>query len=312
MSKKYIYKRSNENFFLVPEKSSFSFLTNPIRAYRCKVEEILKKEQIYANLPNDFYTLMNSGGINDYIVPTSLYTDKLISFQDTVFSNILEEIENYWKLGDKFRLFGYQPKRGYLLYGPPGNGKTSIINLIVQKALNHNILTIQVRGINIESIIWNLRKIREIEKDRHILFILEDIDTFIKQNGEGKVLSLLDGQDSIDNITFLATTNYPEDLDGRLTNRPSRFDRVIYVGYPTMEQRYQFLCQKYTGLSEKELQKWAEKTDKMSFAHLKELIVSVLVLGGDFNIELERIKKMSSVKTSNKEKDNTVGFGFMD
>jgi len=51
------------------------------------------------------------------------------------------------------------------------------------------------------------------------------------------VLNLLDGVKQVDNIIYIATTNYPELLEERILNRPSRFDRRFHIGTPSAEVR---------------------------------------------------------------------------
>ncbi|NJO18646.1 MAG: AAA family ATPase [Thioploca sp.] len=61
---------------------------------------------------------------------------------------------------------------------------------------------------------------------------MEDLESILKSNNPSTVLNILDGVNSFDNIVFLATTNYPEELESRIKNRPSRFDRRFYIGPP--------------------------------------------------------------------------------
>ena len=49
---------------------------------------------------------------------------------------------------------------------------------------------------------------------------------------ESEYLSLLDGENQIGNVVYVATTNYPEKLDKRFTDRPSRFDVVQKISMP--------------------------------------------------------------------------------
>src|SRR5262249_517445 len=54
-----------------------------------------------------------------------LQVDDLIDFAESLPSKILEEIHNFWSLGEQFKRYGYLHRRGYLLYGPQGSGKSS-------------------------------------------------------------------------------------------------------------------------------------------------------------------------------------------
>ena len=108
------------------------------------------------------------------------------------------------------------------------------------------------------------------------------------------------------------TTNYPEDLDKRVTNRPSRFDRVVYIGMPSLEARRLYLESRKV-IPEADLDRWADKTEGLSIAHLKELLVGVYIFGGDLEDEIKRLKDMD--KTPNSEsapgRKGKAGFGLV-
>jgi ATP-dependent 26S proteasome regulatory subunit len=95
---------------------------------------------------------------------------------------------------------------------------------------------------------------------------------------ESALLSLLDNQESTFKFPtyILATTNYPENFMGNLTNRPNRFDDKIRVGYPKGSARAQLLkfYDKENLLDEEALTLIAsKKCDEFSPAHLREVII---------------------------------------
>jgi SpoVK/Ycf46/Vps4 family AAA+-type ATPase len=137
-----------------------------------------------------------------------------------------------------------------------------------------------------------LKKLRDVEPERPVVVILEDLDAIISENGESQTLALLDGEKSIDNVVFIATTNYPENLDGRVVNRPSRFDRVIKIDMPSNKAREYYLKERFD-LSKEELASWVAASKGFSLAHLKELAISVKCFGNPFEAEVERLKKMA-------------------
>jgi ATP-dependent 26S proteasome regulatory subunit len=53
-------------------------------------------------------------------------------------------------------------------------------------------------------------------------------------------LSVLDGENQVDKVLNIATTNYPEKLDRRLVGRPRRFDRLIYIDMPNHVVRREY------------------------------------------------------------------------
>jgi len=61
--------------------------------------------------------------------------DTLLRFEDSASDQIIANIEEFWAKEDDFRRFGFLWKRGILLWGPPGGGKTSTLQLIDQKLI---------------------------------------------------------------------------------------------------------------------------------------------------------------------------------
>jgi cell division protease FtsH len=121
--------------------------------------------------------------------------------------------------------------------------------------------------------------------------VIEDIDSVIDHGYEDQLLTLLDGQETVNSVAFIATTNHLESLPARIAKRPSRFDRVIEVEAPGPNVRRQFLVKRGCGeLSKKELERWVRLTDGLTIAHMKELIISVLLLENDLETEAERLR----------------------
>jgi len=242
------------------------------------------------------------------LVPTKLTTDELLRLPDSKSDQIISEVESFWNLKDKFSEYGFTHKRGFLLYGPPGGGKTSTLTFIMNDMVRKG--GIVILGDTYPDILSELlANVREVEKSRPIVVVLEDIDAIIESYGESQVLSLLDGEASIDNVAYLATTNYPENLDGRVINRPSRFDRVVKIGMPSPSARKVYINSRLKEISSEDLTKWVELTEGFSIAHIKELIVSVCCFGNNLTDTVDRLNSMKNKPTSQRDGQTPVGFG---
>lgn len=238
-----------------------------------------------------------------------IVTDDLVRLDDFITDMLIEEIEKFWALKSKFGQLGFSFKRGFLLHGKAGTGKTSSLMLATKDVVARGGIALVV-DTNPSVISMMLKDLRTIEPEKPVVVILEDLDTLIRNFGEGEILSLLDGESSIDHVIYIATTNYPEDLDGRITNRPSRFDRVVEVGFPNPKARFQYLCSRNDKIkmSEKEIDVWVEKTDGMSIAQIKEALICVHGFGEKLDSAIDRIKNMKFTPTSEGAK-NPMGFG---
>jgi len=196
------------------------------------------------------------------------------------------------------------------MWGPAGSGKTATVNLLMNDLVKRGgmVVLVQQPGIAIKG----LHELRRIEPDRPIIVVLEDIEEMIENYGEHGLLGLLDGEHQVSNVVVLATTNYPERLGERIINRPSRFDEVILVDMPSAKARYRYLKHVLKNtVPEEELQTWVAATDKLSVAHLRELVVATQCLGRPYAEVVDRLRRMKIRPNSEKKRGNDAEVGFV-
>lgn len=266
-------------------------------------------------LPSGYYTANYNQTFGHYFAKLEIHTDKILELPSGIHKDILEQIARFLSKKEVYKENGFMYRRGILLHGKPGSGKTCIINLICKLAIEkHNAIifsTSDFDELNIFRV--NAHKIEKIEKDRLKIVILEDIDCMLSGHNEREatLLNFLDGNYATENVIIIATTNYIENLPERILNRPSRFDSRIYVPFPTKEDRKHILSLK---LEKKhvDIDRLAAVSDGYSFAHIMELVKLTQVL--DYSIEdadkkireLMDFKKLSSEKYEKETK--SIGF----
>lgn len=271
-------------------------------------------DETKSKLPAGQYVPMANERVGLYFVKKNVVLDNLMKLPDSKAQYVIEAIGDFWKREKAFREYGFLWKRGMILYGPPGSGKTSCVQQLSQQVIDLG--GISVYCLNPTICADALRILRRIEPTRPLVVILEDVDAIIESYGEHDLLALLDGELQIDNVVFIATTNYPEDLDARFTQRPSRFDELILVDMPNTEARRQYLVAKNPRLAKnkKELDKWVKLSDKFPISALKEMIVGVECLGRSLEDTIDRLQKMMGKKISSEDSGaslrGTSEFGF--
>ncbi|UQZ35270.1 ATPase [Paenibacillus sp. PK3_47] len=163
-------------------------------------------------------------------------------------------------------------KRGILLYGHPGNGKTTLVKSIAGS----------VPG---PVIYWQITEYTSSESVNEVfeaasrlapmVLVIEDIDS-MPQEVRSFFLNTLDGATSKEGIFLIGTTNYPDKIDPGLMNRAGRFDRAYEIKMPNEELRLEYL--RLRGFSafagEEGVATAARLTADFSLTQLGELYVS--------------------------------------
>lgn len=233
-----------------------------------------------------------------------LTTDDYVDLKNISLNTIMSELDNFSSKSQLFKDAGIVHKRGIMFYGPPGCGKTSCVNHILKVFVEKNALVILVKNEeNLAVAIEGIRAIKQIAPDRQIIIVIEEIDRYIPQ--AQTLLNFLDGQNSVQNIVVLATTNQIEHLPNSLL-RPSRFDMLVEFKDLTAEERTAYL--QYKKLDKKVINKWVKDTNKFSIAMLKELFIAVYLLQNDYDMTIKKLTSKISMSTSALSSHDTVGF----
>ena len=163
------------------------------------------------------------------------------SFDTLYFDNdIPDQIKNHldkWMANkDIFVERGLMFKTGILLYGSPGTGKSSLATAIASY--------LGCDMIIIDTSTFDKLKINEVTNsidadDDMYVVLLDEVDTLFKSRDDkditddqkkvvDKLLAFLDSAQSPNNVVFVATTNYIENLD-KAVRRKGRFDKEFEI-----------------------------------------------------------------------------------
>ncbi|KAF8897713.1 P-loop containing nucleoside triphosphate hydrolase protein [Infundibulicybe gibba] len=195
-------------------------------------------------------------------------------------------------------------KRGLILYGPPGNGKTISLKAIMKTCGADGFAPLYVKSF--KSYKGEEGAMADVfDKARQLspcVVVLEDLDSLINDENRSFFLNQLDGLEGNNGLLIIGTTNHFDRLDPGMSTRPSRFDRKLYVLFRYSDWRLTLSDSKFDDPDREEralyAKYWqrklennkdidfpdslvntvAEITDHFSFAYLKEAFVSSLVI----------------------------------
>ena len=276
-------------------------------------EEFVPAFKSVDQVPSGIYELQYNRNVSQITLKKQPFkTDELYQLPSYEIQDILKDIQDFWDRRDKYREYNFVHKRGILMYGEPGCGKSGIIQLIAKQLIENNGIILNIKDHDdVDFFIDFISTFRKIEPNRPLIVLLEDLDSIAGESNysTSKLLNILDGVKQIEDVVYIATTNYPEKLQERITNRPSRFDRRYKVELPNEDIREAYIRHKLKeeDLKNVDIQEWVKRTEGMSLSHLKEVVISTIVMGREFEEvmdNLEGLKRAPSVRGSGK-----MGFG---
>jgi hypothetical protein len=183
----------------------------------------------------------------------------------------------------RIREFGGRPKRGLLLTGPPGNGKTSACRWLWNECRKRNwewrLVTADAyaearRECNPEEAV---RELFTVERTGVVFFddmdqALRNRDTVKETDDQSVFLNALDGIEIREGVAYVFTTNCSLDLIDRAFKRPGRIDIVMHFGLPTADLRRRLFDRWHAEIRKNlSIDEVITDTDGMSFAEMEEV-----------------------------------------
>lgn len=257
------------------------------------------------------WQLISGGSVSDIPEFNRAAVDDLI-LDPSIIARVDAEIVRFFTapVAELYASLNVPYRRGVLLYGPPGNGKTSLIRLLGARLPGIPGFVLRPHaGFDTDDLEGVFEKWCELAPAS---LVIEDLDWLLKDVNVSTFLNLLDGLNSPTDkgLLLLATTNHPDRLDPAVNNRPGRFDVVMELTRPSQELRRIYFSRKLPGSTDVLFDQIARATHGLSFAHLQE----VLRLSGLLAIQAERLTRIDDdlirAAASVKESHDAAERGF--
>lgn len=167
---------------------------------------------------------------------------KSLFFDDQLIEKLEVDLHKFLLSSERYHNLGIPWRRGYLYYGPPGNGKSSLVLYLAGK-FKMGVYLFSLKSIKSDDDLYNM--ICEIPAKSIVLF--EDIDSIdfsSKEEKEGITLSgllnALDGPMLKEGVVTMMTCNNVDKLPKALI-RCGRVDYKAYINNATTKQIYGIL-----------------------------------------------------------------------
>lgn len=299
-------------------ESDFSILTGDDKFIQFNYESVEKQEVRNIDVEAGLWTIAIEKQ-RMVLRPTDFSKQSILdSYVST--KDVEDRVDTFFNKLDVYAKLGVDPRRGILLYGPAGTGKSTVISKISQKYS-------QLKDTAV--VLWPSDKfeardvkdfLSQFSYSKHqinkLILVIEDLGGAEQNSGprysESSLLSLLDNVERTFTIptVIIATTNFPEMFLENLTNRPQRFDDVIEVKRPEAEARSKFLeFFSQSTLTEAQVKKIQEKKYSIfSVAHLKEVVIRSMLY--DISLEDSMDKVFEQADKASKSFSNKKGMGI--
>jgi hypothetical protein len=190
-------------------------------------------------------------------------------------------------------------KRGLLLYGPPGVGKTHTVRYLVGQLTGTTI--VQLSGSSLQMISAACSVARTLQP---AMVVIEDVDLIAEERGTHRgehpllfqLLNEMDGLAEDADVVFLLTTNRADLLEPALAARPGRVDQAVALQLPDRDARRRLL-RLYRGdlrLDESRIDTILERTEGVTASFLKELLRRSAVLSAEVAAGSDRALSVSA------------------
>lgn len=177
---------------------------------------------------------------------------------------------------------GQHLKRGLLLYGPPGVGKTHTVRHLTSSLTDTTV--IQLTGNALHLVAEACSVARALQPS---MVVIEGVDLIAEDRGMHpgqhplfQLLNEMDGLAEDADVVFVLTTNRADLLEPALAARPGRIDQAVELTLPDAAARRQ-LFELYRGdltVDESRLDDLLERTRGVTASFLKELLRRAAVL----------------------------------
>jgi hypothetical protein len=213
-------------------------------ATRDEIERLMRVHDVFRGQVLSFTVSEHHGNELVTFLPRPAIAARDVVLPDGMLENIERHIIGIAEWSRELLDAGQHLKRGLLLHGPPGTGKTHTIRYLTGSLTGSTVILLTGRSIRfIDQAAALARRLQPS------MVVLEDVDLVATDrdfapDGNPLLFSLLDAMDGVGadaDVTFALTTNRADILEIALADRPGRVDLAIEIPRPDASCRERLL-----------------------------------------------------------------------
>src|SRR5690348_10197562 len=211
---------------------------------RDEIERLIRAHDVFRGQVLSFTESEHHGNDLVTFLPRPAVTASDVVLPDGMLEHIERHIIGVADWSAELLGAGQHLKRGLLLHGPPGTGKTHTVRYLTSHLAHLTVILLTGRSIRfIDQAAALARRLQPS------MVVLEDVDLVATDRdytpgGNPLLFSLLDAMDGIGadaDVTFVLTTNRADILENALADRPGRVDLAVEIPRPDAHCRQRLL-----------------------------------------------------------------------
>jgi SpoVK/Ycf46/Vps4 family AAA+-type ATPase len=201
-------------------------------ATRAEIERLMRVHDAFRGQVLSFTESEHHGNELVSFLPRPAVTARDVVLPDGLLETIEQHIIGIADWSQELLSAGQHLKRGLLLHGPPGTGKTHTVRYLTGRLADSTVILLTGRSIRfIDQAAALARRLQPS------MVVLEDVDLVATDrdytpDGNPLLFSLLDAMDGVGadaDVTFVLTTNRADILETALADRPGRVDLAVEI-----------------------------------------------------------------------------------
>jgi SpoVK/Ycf46/Vps4 family AAA+-type ATPase len=236
-------------------------------------------------------------------------------FETKTSTELTKHVEAFFKNVGVYEKYNRPLKRGVLLGGDPGTGKSVTLQHYCIGALQsmEGLCVIRIDGSCDYDVLSGMFVRADTDKVKRVILVIEDIggatEGAARENVSSTMLNFLSGGHDIFKIPtlILATTNFLQNMRETLCDRPGRFDCTLEV-QPPKHSEVCFLVEKTIARALTDAEKETLARTEFTPAYCVEAVIRSELYGITLSESVEQLKKQHK-RAKVSSQGNACGFG---